>query len=475
MVCKIKSKYLLAIIGFVFTLCFSFNCIFAGSLAVNVYTSVEEGKTINLTISANNLTGKVNISSSNANVLSANMSQTWVENNSITVVLTGKSAGTANIIITPTDVSDSTTGDAYTGGSITESITVNKVDSGNSGNGNNGSGSGNSGNTNTKSSNANLSSLKVNYEGMSPTFNASKTNYAVTVGQDINSLNVTAYAQDSKAKVSVSGNTNFKDGDNYIYITVTAENGAKKTYKITVTRTSDPTKSNAYLESLIIENAKLSPEFQREVLEYDCGTVGADIEKLTILTFPENKQAKFEIIGNDKLVAGENKITIKVTAVDGTTTKEYVIKVTKEAEATSGDAQQNVEDDSSDLNITKTDNEFVSFFKNLWRAIKANSLLVLMYILVIVEFIQIVYLYRKLNKKDKNDTDTLTGRKLVKKDIKENVIEEGSSAEQIMNAPRTRSAINQSNVKDITEEKKELELNEDEDFKVITEDDNTEK
>ena len=37
---------------------------------------------------------------------------------------------------------------------------------------------------------------------------------------------------------------------------------------------------------------------------------------------------------------------------------------------------------------------------NLWLAIKANALLVLMYAFILVEFIQIVYLYKKLNKKD---------------------------------------------------------------------------
>lgn len=38
--------------------------------------------------------------------------------------------------------------------------------------------------------------------------------------------------------------------------------------------------------------------------------------------------------------------------------------------------------------------------ENIWLSIKANALLVLMYAFIVVEFFQIVYLYKQLNKKD---------------------------------------------------------------------------
>ncbi|MEG2310775.1 MAG: cadherin-like beta sandwich domain-containing protein [Clostridia bacterium] len=312
-----------------------------------------------------------------------------------------------------------------------------------------------------KSGNNNLKSLRLNYEGMSPVFSASKTRYAITVGKDVNSLIVTALPQDSTAKVYVSGNTKFKDGDNIVYITVTAQNGAKKTYTITVTKAADEQKANAYLESLIIENAKLTPEFQREILEYDCGSVASDVDRLTILTFPENKQATFEISGND-LVVGENKITIKVKAVDGVTIKEYILKVVKEDKVLSQtNAMVTIYDDTPS-EIQKVDNPIVGFFKKLWKSIKSNSLLVLMYLMIIVEFIQIVYLYKKVNKYEENTTtkkENMIGVNYIEKDIKQSNIKEDSSALQILNdeEPKKRNALGQNGIKDLTEEKKELE------------------
>ena len=91
-------------------------------------------------------------------------------------------------------------------------------------------------------------------------------------------------------------------------------------YSIIVTKTANPENSNSYLENLIVENAKLNQTFSKEVFEYTCEDVGADVETLKILAFPEIESAKVEITGNDKLVVGENNIVVKVTSVDGTTT-----------------------------------------------------------------------------------------------------------------------------------------------------------
>lgn len=248
----------------------------------------------------------------------------------------------------------------------------------------------------TKSNNSYLKTLQVNQEGLSPNFNKSKTNYSITIGQNISSLNVTALPEDSTAKVSVTGNTGLKNGDNKIYVTVTAQDGTKKVYTITVTKTADVVKSNSYLQSLIVENATLSPEFSKENLEYDCGKVGASVESLRILAFGENEKAKVEITGNDSLVEGENKITVKVTSEDGTTTKEYIIKVVKDSSIVE---EQNFEE-VNPLQDTNKENKIVSLLKDILNRIKANWLIVLMYAVILIEFVQILYLYKRTNKSD---------------------------------------------------------------------------
>lgn len=87
------------------------------------------------------------------------------------------------------------------------------------------------------STNANLKSLSVGQGTISPAFKKDTYNYTLSVGGGVDRVTVSAVAEDSKAKVSISGNTSLKAGDNVVTITVTAEDGkTKKTYKITVTR-----------------------------------------------------------------------------------------------------------------------------------------------------------------------------------------------------------------------------------------------
>ncbi len=88
------------------------------------------------------------------------------------------------------------------------------------------------------SSNANLSSLKVSAGSLSPAFSPSTTSYTVNVGENVTVCTVSATPQDSGATVSVSGSKNLSVGKNVRTVTVTAENGTKKSYTITIYRSS---------------------------------------------------------------------------------------------------------------------------------------------------------------------------------------------------------------------------------------------
>jgi len=88
----------------------------------------------------------------------------------------------------------------------------------------------------TKSSNNNLKSLQLDTEGISPAFNKNKTQYYITIPENISNINVTATSEDSKASVQVLGNTNIQVGNSQIKIIVTSythkENGSIVTNKI---------------------------------------------------------------------------------------------------------------------------------------------------------------------------------------------------------------------------------------------------
>lgn len=403
--------------------CFISLCIFlmgniyASSIAVSGASSASPGNTVNVSVGGS-FTGKVNVTVSNG----YGNKSIWVENNTVTVPVTVGSSGTTTI----TAVSDDGTSDSNGNnlGVIRGSKSIQIVQptptpaptpTTPSNNTNSNSAiktvtkSTSSSTTSTKSSNAYLSKLQINQEGLTPNFNKNKTSYAVTVGENVNDLKVTAVAEDSKSKVAISGNTGLKNGDNKVYITVTAQDGTKKVYTITVTKTGDANKSNSYLQNLIVENAILSPEFSKEVFEYDCGTVGKSVETLKILAFGENENVKIDITGNDKLSEGDNKIIVKVTSEDGTTTKEYVITVKKDSNIVE---ENNIEEINA-LQDTDNDN---NFFNKLFKKIKNNWLVCLMYIVILVQFIEIVYLYK--NQNSKKDTKG-------NKETKDNILNDG--------------------------------------------------
>lgn len=407
--------------------CFISLCIFlmgniyASSIAVSGASSASPGNTVNVSVGGS-FTGKVNVTVSNG----YGNKSIWVENNTVTVPVTVGSSGTTTI----TAVSDDGTSDSN-GNNLgvirgsksiqivqptpTPAPTPTPTTPSNNTNTNSNSAtktatkSTSSSTTSTKSRNAYLSKLQINQEGLTPNFNKNKTSYAVTVGENVNDLKVTAIAEDSKSKVAISGNTGLKNGDNKVYITVTAQDGTKKVYTITVTKTGDANKSNSYLQNLIVENAILSPEFSKEVFEYDCGTVGKSVETLKILAFGENENVKIDITGNDKLSEGDNKIIVKVTSEDGTTTKEYVITVKKDSNIVE---ENNIEEINA---LQDTDNDD-NFFNKLFKKIKNNWLVCLMYIVILVQFIEIVYLYK--NQNSKKDTKG-------NKETKENILNDG--------------------------------------------------
>lgn len=85
------------------------------------------------------------------------------------------------------------------------------------------------------SSDNTLSSLQISPGVLSPAFSQDVTTYTTSVGADCASLTVSAVPNDSKATVSVSGKR-MDPGFNTTTITVTAENGSKRTYTIKTTK-----------------------------------------------------------------------------------------------------------------------------------------------------------------------------------------------------------------------------------------------
>ena len=149
---------------------------------------------------------------------------------------------------------------------------------------------------------------------------------------EVSSITVKAKAEDSKAKVSVSGGSNLPaEETTNVTVKVTAENGSVKTYTIKVTRGKDPNKilsKNNYLSSLVPSVGELSPIFDKDSLNYEV-YVSFDKKEIDFTTTVEDtKYATVKIDGPDTLSVGKNKYSIIVTAEDGST-KEYKVTVVR--------------------------------------------------------------------------------------------------------------------------------------------------
>jgi hypothetical protein len=172
-----------------------------------------------------------------------------------------------------------------------------------------------------------LASLKVNNATITPAFSPETLNYTAEVPFEVSKLNVTATAADSKAKVSINSPTLTPNATTNVTITVTAENGSKRTYTIKVKRAQDPNyvpSSNNDLSSITIEGFALSPAFKSDITRYIVW-LPYETESVKVGAKAADSRANIEISGGENLVAGkDNIITITCIAENGER-KEYTV------------------------------------------------------------------------------------------------------------------------------------------------------
>lgn len=228
-------KCLIAIFMSVMLMNLSLSETIAASFSVSSSkSSVAPGGTFTVKISVGGA-GQFSVSASNGSVSSSSV---WADG-SASVTATAGQSGTTTITVTASDVT--ATDESPITGSKSVSVSIKQPSSG----GSNGNSSTPSTPTTPKVDNRSkdntLSSLSVSTGTLSPEFSADKTSYKVDLTSDVEKITINAKAKDSKATVSGTGEHELKIGENNLVVTVKAENGAKKTYTISVYVTEKPT------------------------------------------------------------------------------------------------------------------------------------------------------------------------------------------------------------------------------------------
>ncbi len=278
-------------------------------------SEATSGQTVTLTITANGLTGKVNLSSTNAS-LSTN--SVWVEKNSVNV--TARITGfPAKITATPSELTDNEYNIVSIG---SKTITINQKQttsggSGSTGGTNQGGSSGGSSGSGSGSSGGNTGS-----SGGSSNSGGTTSGSGSSGGSSSNRPSSGGNSGSTSRPQTGTSSTQSPDGT-YVPNDSNIDDGSVKS-------------SNNYLSSITINAGNLSPEFYRETFEYTVENLPEDIVELEINATAEDERAHISGLGVVSLNPGENRIQINVTA-ENENVREYILIVNRKQELVESD------------------------------------------------------------------------------------------------------------------------------------------
>ena len=175
-----------------------------------------------------------------------------------------------------------------------------------------------------------LKSLEITGLTLDPAFDPEITDYTVTIGKDVEKLDIKAEKNNEKANVEITGNESLKDGDNLIKITVTAEDKTTRIYTINASKKAEV---KLGLSSLKIDGYTISPTFSANTLEYKLTILDPNANSVNVNAVANATNAKVEVTGNTNLKQGENVVNIVVKSEDGSETVTYKVTITKSSAA----------------------------------------------------------------------------------------------------------------------------------------------
>jgi hypothetical protein len=164
--------------------------------------------------------------------------------------------------------------------------------------------------------------LAVSSDNTLRSFKINNVDYAadstVQLGFGASSVEVLAVANDSSAKVQVSGSTGLTDGLNSVSITVTAANGDIATYTAKVNVPARSTNANISTAADVWTINGIDVSSEATVVE-----VSAGITAVTATAKTADSKATLSITGFSGLSTGSNTVTFRITAEDGVTVKTF--------------------------------------------------------------------------------------------------------------------------------------------------------
>ncbi len=244
-----------------------------------------------------------------------------------------------------------------------------------------------------------LSDIKISVGTFDQNFDKDNITYNITGIKDtINSITITPICDNNcettiicpNGECTVSNNKkiSLQVGANRVLIISESEDGYNhKQYTLNIYR-GEIESASAYLSTLEIVGAKLSPNFDSLTNDYTA-TISTTDNSLDIVTVAEDPKANIVVKGNNNLKEGENTITITVTSSDSKNKQVYTILVNKELP----DMVENATEEENIIETNKVEKK------------KNNVLLIVILSVIGLGLIILAYFIifkRRKNKKDKN-------------------------------------------------------------------------
>lgn len=156
------------------------------------------------------------------------------------------------------------------------------------------------------SSDATLKSLSISNCTLSPEFSAGVNAYTASVDFGVTSLTVSAIKNHNGASVYVAGAESLVVGENTVTVTVTAENGAKNTYTVKVTRGKNPLSSGVFLTLGEGISAEVSNTINADKVPKGFELTQITLNDVTVnaVSYDERAKPAVYLLGNDKVAEG---------------------------------------------------------------------------------------------------------------------------------------------------------------------------
>ena len=248
-----KIKKLILVASLFISILFTIGNVYASSSSISISpSSPTKGKPVTITITVSNvntvsLTATISGAGTSGKIklVDASMSgDPKTFSKSLTVTPTSTGTLTVKIDEGSNAVLDAKYVNVLGSRSVTVKAPSSNTNTNTNTNNNNNSNSSNSDSSKkeeNKSNDNKLSSLTISKGTLSPKFSANTTSYKVDLTSDIETVDIAAKANDSKAKVTGTGKKDLVIGSQTYSVTVVSESGIKKVYSITFNVTEKPT------------------------------------------------------------------------------------------------------------------------------------------------------------------------------------------------------------------------------------------